>query len=92
MRAFLRFLVLFLLVLAYGTQAVAQVRHLHVGEERHHCTACVFGSLPGEPTATLEKPLPPECFLASAIESPELPPAPSLEILDVSSSTSPPVV
>ncbi|MFO7156380.1 MAG: hypothetical protein DIU72_007195 [Pseudomonadota bacterium] len=90
MRGALRVLIL-LLALAYGLQAVAQVQHVHLGEDRHHCTVCAFGSLPGEPATTVEEPLPPECWEGRPVERNALPPPPSIPILRVSFSTSPPV-
>lgn len=91
MRSFFRFLVLFALLLAYGVQAIGQVQHLHVSGDRHHCTACSFSSLPGEPPASTAEPLSPDLFVhAGEIRSQVLPPPPSLRILDVSFATSPP--
>lgn len=93
MRSFLRFFVLLALLLAYGTQAVEQGQHLHVSEDRHHCTACVFGSLPGEPASTIEEPIPPEVLRpGQGILAWRQPPPSSLEPLDVSFSTSPPSI
>lgn len=92
MRALFRVLVLLTLLLTYGSQAIGQVQHLHVAEDRHHCTACTFGSLHGEPPARVVEALPPELFRhAGEIRPLALPPPPSLDVLDVSFSTSPPL-
>ena len=91
MRAAVRVLIL-LLALVYGLQAVAQAQHAHLGDDRHGCTFCAFGSLPGVPASTVEEPLPPECFEGRPVEPPALPPLPAIPILRLSFSTSPPVV
>lgn len=91
MRTILRSLVLLALLLAYGTQAVEQTKHVHLSGDRHHCTACVFGSVPGEPTARIAEPLPPGLLAIDwGHRAWRQPPPVSLEILDVSASTSPP--
>lgn len=90
MRSLLRFFLL-LLLLAYGTHAVEQVQHIHVSGDRHLCTTCTFGALPGEPAATFAEPLPPDLHLPGAkLLALRQPPPPALAPLDVSFSTSPP--
>jgi len=88
MRGALRVLIL-LLALAYGLQAVAQVQHVHLGEDRHHCTVCAFGSLPGEPATTVEEP-PSGVLGGPAGRAQRAPPAsldpdPAREFLDLAS-------
>lgn len=79
------------LLLAFATQSLAQGHHEHGPEERDHCIACAFGTVPGEPTIKVAEPLPPDAHQhAEALASARIPPRPPVEPLDVSFSTSPP--
>jgi|GEM_PF-2011431 len=91
MRPLLRFLIVLLVLLAYGLEAGASQRHLHDPGERSDCPACSFQSSPGAPDVAVVVDLQEDVVFLDPAISRRMDPPPALEPEDVSFATSPPV-
>lgn len=91
MRPLLRFLIVLVVLFAYGLEAGASQRHLHGIGERVDCPACSFQSSPGAPDADVVTDLHDDVVFLDPTIARRMDPPPPLEPADVSFATSPPV-